>query len=143
LTKVASEVAESKVSGKAELHRIEPPKRISRGYPLIPANGIGKFSLLVCRVGNFELRKTQHVLILGAGILAESLCSSTHSEPCTAAYDSCRFNLSTYELISTVPSPAGIRPFDRKAVRTASLLLLGQPGFGVLIGRLRLGRFLF
>ncbi|MGA2424867.1 MAG: hypothetical protein ABSG07_12760 [Terriglobales bacterium] len=29
--------------------------------------------LLVCRVGNFELRKTQHVLVLGAGILLMSL----------------------------------------------------------------------
>ena len=29
--------------------------------------------LLVCRVGNFELRKTQHVLCLGAGILIFSL----------------------------------------------------------------------
>ena len=29
--------------------------------------------LLVCRVGNFELRKTRHVLVLGAGILIMSL----------------------------------------------------------------------
>jgi hypothetical protein len=29
--------------------------------------------LLVCRVGNFELRKTGHVLVLGAGILIMSL----------------------------------------------------------------------
>ena len=29
--------------------------------------------LLVCRVGNFELRKTPHVLALGAGILLMSL----------------------------------------------------------------------
>jgi hypothetical protein len=29
--------------------------------------------VLVCRVGDFNLRKTQHVLILGAGIVAESL----------------------------------------------------------------------
>jgi hypothetical protein len=29
--------------------------------------------VLVCRVGDFNLRKTQHVLILGAGIAAESL----------------------------------------------------------------------
>jgi ABC-type tungstate transport system substrate-binding protein len=29
--------------------------------------------LLVCRVGNFDLRKTQHVLVLGAGILIMSL----------------------------------------------------------------------
>jgi hypothetical protein len=29
--------------------------------------------LLVCRVGRFDLRKTQHVLILGAGILIMSL----------------------------------------------------------------------
>jgi hypothetical protein len=29
--------------------------------------------LLICRVGNFNLRKTPHVLLLGAGILAESL----------------------------------------------------------------------
>ena len=29
--------------------------------------------LLVCRVGNFNLRKTQHVLVLGAGILIMSL----------------------------------------------------------------------
>ena len=28
--------------------------------------------LLVCRVGNFELRKTRHVLALGAGILVMS-----------------------------------------------------------------------
>jgi hypothetical protein len=29
--------------------------------------------LLVCRVGSFDLRKTLHVLALGAGILAMSL----------------------------------------------------------------------
>jgi len=29
--------------------------------------------LLVCRVGNFDLRKTQHVLVLAAGILIMSL----------------------------------------------------------------------
>jgi hypothetical protein len=29
--------------------------------------------LLVCRVGTFALRKTQHVLVLGAGILLMSL----------------------------------------------------------------------
>jgi len=29
--------------------------------------------LLVCRVGNFDLRKTWHVLALGAGILIQSL----------------------------------------------------------------------
>jgi hypothetical protein len=29
--------------------------------------------LLVCRVGSFNLRKTQHVLALGAGILLQSL----------------------------------------------------------------------
>jgi ABC-type tungstate transport system substrate-binding protein len=29
--------------------------------------------LLVCRVGSFNLRKTQHVLVLGAGILIMSL----------------------------------------------------------------------
>jgi hypothetical protein len=29
--------------------------------------------LLVCRVGSFNLRKTKHVLVLGAGILAMSL----------------------------------------------------------------------
>jgi hypothetical protein len=29
--------------------------------------------LLVCRVGSFDLRKTQHVLVLGAGILLQSL----------------------------------------------------------------------
>jgi hypothetical protein len=29
--------------------------------------------LLVCRVGDFSLRKNQHVLVLGAGILIESL----------------------------------------------------------------------
>ena len=29
--------------------------------------------LLVCRVGNFSLRKTQHVLALGAGVLIMSL----------------------------------------------------------------------
>jgi hypothetical protein len=29
--------------------------------------------LLVCRVGNFELRKTRHVLVLGAGILVFSV----------------------------------------------------------------------
>jgi len=29
--------------------------------------------LLVCRVGNFELRNTRHVLVLGAGILFFSL----------------------------------------------------------------------
>jgi hypothetical protein len=29
--------------------------------------------LLVCRVGNFELRETRHVLVLGAGILIMSV----------------------------------------------------------------------
>jgi hypothetical protein len=29
--------------------------------------------LLVCRVGEFDLRKTQHVLVLGAGILLQSV----------------------------------------------------------------------
>jgi hypothetical protein len=29
--------------------------------------------LLVCRVGTFNLRKTPHVLVLGAGILIQSL----------------------------------------------------------------------
>ncbi len=29
--------------------------------------------VLVCRVGTFELRKTRHVLVLGAGIVAISL----------------------------------------------------------------------
>jgi hypothetical protein len=29
--------------------------------------------LLVCRVGSFDLRKTPHVLVLGAGILLMSL----------------------------------------------------------------------
>ena len=29
--------------------------------------------LLVCRVGNFNLRKTQHALVLGAGILIMSI----------------------------------------------------------------------
>ena len=29
--------------------------------------------LLVCRVGSFELRKTQHVLVFGAGILVMSI----------------------------------------------------------------------
>jgi hypothetical protein len=32
--------------------------------------------LLVCRVGSFDLRKTQHVLVLGAGILVISLMSA-------------------------------------------------------------------
>ncbi|MGD0988887.1 MAG: hypothetical protein ABR874_13820 [Candidatus Sulfotelmatobacter sp.] len=29
--------------------------------------------LLICRVGSFDLRKTAHVLVLGAGILIMSL----------------------------------------------------------------------
>lgn len=29
--------------------------------------------LLICRVGSFDLRKTQHVLVLGSGILIMSL----------------------------------------------------------------------
>jgi ABC-type tungstate transport system substrate-binding protein len=29
--------------------------------------------VLVCRVGNFDLRKTQHVIVLGAGILIMSV----------------------------------------------------------------------
>ena len=32
--------------------------------------------LLVCRVGCFNLRKTQHVLVLGAGILLMSLMAA-------------------------------------------------------------------
>ena len=34
--------------------------------------------LLVCRVGTFELRKTSHVLALGAGLLAISLVGAHH-----------------------------------------------------------------
>ena len=37
--------------------------------------------LLVCRVGNFELRKTQHVLVLGAGILVFSVLLSSCIRP--------------------------------------------------------------
>ena len=33
--------------------------------------------------------------------------------------------------------PAGIRSFDRQAVCLASLLLLGEPGFSILVGRMR------
>jgi hypothetical protein len=29
--------------------------------------------VLVCRVGSFNLRKTPHVVVLGAGILSQSL----------------------------------------------------------------------
>jgi hypothetical protein len=32
--------------------------------------------LLVCRVGRFDLRKTQHALLLGAGILTMSLLAA-------------------------------------------------------------------
>jgi hypothetical protein len=32
--------------------------------------------LLVCRVGSFDLRKTQHALVLGAGILAMALMNA-------------------------------------------------------------------
>jgi len=32
--------------------------------------------ILVCRVGNFDLRKTRHMLVLGAGILAISVLSA-------------------------------------------------------------------
>ena len=32
--------------------------------------------LLVCRVGRFDLRKTRHVLLLGAGILMMSLMAA-------------------------------------------------------------------
>ena len=32
--------------------------------------------ILVCRVGNFDLRKTRHMLALGAGILAISVLSA-------------------------------------------------------------------
>ncbi len=32
--------------------------------------------LLVCRVGNFELRKTRHILVLGAGILVFSVLAA-------------------------------------------------------------------
>jgi hypothetical protein len=34
--------------------------------------------LLVCRVGNFDLRKTLHALVLGAGILVMSLMLAQH-----------------------------------------------------------------
>jgi hypothetical protein len=34
--------------------------------------------LLVCRVGSFDLRKTLHVLILGAGILIMSVMLAQH-----------------------------------------------------------------
>jgi hypothetical protein len=34
--------------------------------------------LLVCRVGRFDLRKTLHVLVLGAGILVMSLNLALH-----------------------------------------------------------------
>jgi hypothetical protein len=32
--------------------------------------------VLVCRVGNFELRKTRHVLVLGAGFFAMSVMAA-------------------------------------------------------------------
>ena len=32
--------------------------------------------LLICRVGSFDLRKTQHVLLLGVGILVMSLMAA-------------------------------------------------------------------
>jgi hypothetical protein len=32
--------------------------------------------LLVCRVGGFDLRKTPHILVLGAGMLIMSLISA-------------------------------------------------------------------
>ena len=34
--------------------------------------------LLVCRVGDFNLRKTHHVLVVGAGILGMSLMLAEH-----------------------------------------------------------------
>jgi uncharacterized membrane protein (Fun14 family) len=34
--------------------------------------------LLVCRVGDFNLRKTLHVLVVGAGILIMSLMLAQH-----------------------------------------------------------------
>ncbi len=34
--------------------------------------------LLVCRVGEFNLRKTRHVLVVGAGILVMSLMLAVH-----------------------------------------------------------------
>ncbi len=34
--------------------------------------------LLVCRVGSFDVRKTQHALVLGAGILVMSLSLAHH-----------------------------------------------------------------
>jgi hypothetical protein len=37
--------------------------------------------LLVCRVGSFNLRKTTHVLLLGAGILVQSLMLAQHFGP--------------------------------------------------------------
>ena len=40
--------------------------------------------LLVCRVGSFDLRKTQHVLVLGAGILIMSVMLARGSVGSTA-----------------------------------------------------------
>ena len=37
--------------------------------------------LLVCRVGSFNLRRTPHVLVLGAGILIMSLMLALHFGP--------------------------------------------------------------
>jgi ABC-type tungstate transport system substrate-binding protein len=34
--------------------------------------------LLVCRVGNFDLRKTQHILVLGTGVLIMSVMLAQH-----------------------------------------------------------------
>jgi hypothetical protein len=42
----------------------------------------------------------------------------------------------------TIPSPARVRPSDRVPVRTASLFLLGQPGFGEFVDNMVLGRWL-
>jgi hypothetical protein len=61
--------------------RIPEPLRITTGVGLSSSlvNVMwGLFNLvvaylLVCRVGSFNLRKTQHVLVLGAGILIMSL----------------------------------------------------------------------
>ncbi len=59
--------------------------------------------LLVCRVGNFELRKTRHVLVLGAGILVMSLMACPLVRPVPRWAVMRRYNLCRHMLDGAEP----------------------------------------
>jgi hypothetical protein len=70
------------ISGHAFQSPFASPPGVGLSSSLVNVLG-GLFNLvvgylLVCRVGSFDLRKTLHVLVLGAGILVMSLNLALH-----------------------------------------------------------------